>query len=177
MFGNSWLTDNSCHDLSQVDLFDTLLLTSGHQSMSNHARIQESPFKIRTANSLSLIQIERISSTLLQTSPWIHLHLDQKMYWIKDSYPKKWWYPADVTENLSTGLCNDLGSFFTPVHLRIIGHSLKSQCNHAHARWYDEHAHSHKQAGIRNDFVPCSQKPFISTKGLRTSRHYMSRFP
>ena len=67
--------------------------------------------------------------------------------------------------------------FFTPVHLRIIGHSLKSQCNHAHAWRYDEHVHSNKPPGIWNDFYQCSQKPCISTKGLRTSRHYMSRFP
>lgn len=56
--------------------------------------------------------------------------------------------------------------FFTPVHLRIIGHSLKSQCNHAHAWRYDEHVHSNKPPGIWNDFYQCSQKPCISTNRI-----------
>lgn len=76
---------------------------------------------------------------------------DQSMYlllpWVEDVLdngfiPKRWCWPADITEHLSTGLFSNLDSCpFTPVHLRRIRTSLGIQCNHAHARWYDEHVH------------------------------------
>ena len=97
---------------------------------------------------------------------------DQSMYlllpWLEDVLdngfiPKRWCWPADITEQLSTGLFSNLDSFpFSPVHFRRIRTSLGIQCNHAHAWRYDEHVHSNKPPGIWNDFYPCSQKLCIS---------------
>ena len=101
---------------------------------------------------------------------------DQSMYlllpWLEDVLdngfiPKRWCWPADITEHLSTGLFSNLDPFpFSPVHLRRIRTSLEIQCNHAHAWRYDEHVHSKKPPGIWKDFYPCSQKLCISTNRI-----------
>ena len=132
---------------------------------------QECKFIVLVTNEYDIIYtIPDQSMSLLL--PWVEDVLDNGFI------PKRWCLPADITEHLSTGLFSNLDSFpFTPVHFRRIRTSLGIQCNHAHAWRYDEHVHSNKPPGIWKDFYPCSQKLCISTKGLRTSRHYMSRFP